>query len=181
MATRADAIANARQQLHSGEFLAELNRRVGFQTQSQEPLPRRSLARLSRGRTCSPHLKSSGFRPALIESPIGKGPYLLADYREDPSLLTVLSYGHGDVVGGMVGEWRDNLNPWQTTTKGDRVYGRGTADNKGQHSINMAALRAVREARGGKLGFNAKFIIETGEEIGSPDLRAGLRVAAAAS
>ena len=35
----------------------------------------------------------------------------------------------------------------------------------------MAALRAVREARGGKLSFNAKFIIETGEEIGSPDLR----------
>jgi acetylornithine deacetylase/succinyl-diaminopimelate desuccinylase-like protein len=53
---------------------------------------------------------------------------------------------------------------------GNRVYGRGTADNKGQHSINMAALRAVREARGGKLGFNVKFIIETGEEIGSPDL-----------
>ena len=54
--------------------------------------------------------------------------------------------------------------------KGERVYGRGTADNKGQHSINMAALRTVHEARGGKLGFNAKFIIETGEEIGSPDL-----------
>jgi acetylornithine deacetylase/succinyl-diaminopimelate desuccinylase-like protein len=34
----------------------------------------------------------------------------------------------------------------------------------------MAALRAVRETRGGKLGFNVKFIIETGEEIGSPDL-----------
>jgi acetylornithine deacetylase/succinyl-diaminopimelate desuccinylase-like protein len=34
----------------------------------------------------------------------------------------------------------------------------------------MAALRAVREARGGKLGFNAKFIVEMGEEIGSPDL-----------
>ena len=39
MATRDDAIASARQHLHSGEFLAELNRRVGFQTQSQEPLP----------------------------------------------------------------------------------------------------------------------------------------------
>src|SRR3569832_2703541 len=34
----------------------------------------------------------------------------------------------------------------------------------------MAALRAVRETRGGKLGFNVKFVIETGEEIGSPDL-----------
>src|ERR1700709_536821 len=73
----------------------------------------------------------------------------------------------------MWGAWRNNLEPWQTTTKGERVYGRGTADNKGQHSINMSALRAVRETRGGKLGFNAKFIIETGEEIGSPDLRQG--------
>src|SRR2546421_11446989 len=71
----------------------------------------------------------------------------------------------------MEGEWRANLDPWKATTKGERVYGRGTADNKGQHSINLAALRAVRETRGGKLGFNAKFIIETGEEIGSPDLR----------
>ena len=118
-----------------------------------------------------PAFAELGFSTRLIESPTGKGPYLLADYREDASLPTVLTYGHGDVVDGMVGEWRDNLDPWQTTTKGDRVYGRGTADNKGQHSINLAALRAVREARGGKLGFNAKFIIETGEEIGSPDLR----------
>jgi acetylornithine deacetylase/succinyl-diaminopimelate desuccinylase-like protein len=55
-------------------------------------------------------------------------------------------YGHGDVVDGMVGEWRDNLDPWKTTISGNRLYGRGTADNKGQHSINLAALHAVREA-----------------------------------
>ena len=35
MATRADAIANARQQLHSGAFLNELNRRVAYRTESQ--------------------------------------------------------------------------------------------------------------------------------------------------
>src|SRR5882724_11791403 len=170
MATRADAIAKAREHLHSGEFIAELNRRVGFRTQSQEPLPGDPMrAYLVEGLT--PAFEEMGFTTRIVESPVGKGPYLLADYREDPSLLTVLSYGHGDVVGGMAGEWRDNLDPWQTTTKGERVYGRGTADNKGQHSINMAALRVVHEARGGKLGFNAKFIIETGEEIGSPDLR----------
>src|ERR1700716_334511 len=73
----------------------------------------------------------------------------------------------------MTGEWRNNLDPWRTTVIENRVYGRGTADNKGQHSINLSARRAVREARGGRLGFNAKFIIETGEEIGSPDLRQG--------
>ena len=33
-----------------------------------------------------------------------------------------------------------------------------------QHSINLAALRAVRDARGGRLGFNAKFLVEMGEE-----------------
>ena len=111
------------------------------------------------------------FSSRLIESPTGKGPYLVAEYQEDASAPTVLMYGHGDVVDGMEGEWRDNLDPWRTTVSGNRVYGRGTADNKGQHSINLSALSAVREARGGRLGFNAKFIIETGEEIGSPDLR----------
>ena len=110
------------------------------------------------------------FESRLVESPSGKSPFLVAEHRESDALPTVLIYGHGDVVDGMVGEWRGGLDPWKVTTIDNRVYGRGTADNKGQHSINLAALRAVREARGGKLGFNAKFLIEMGEEIGSPDL-----------
>jgi acetylornithine deacetylase/succinyl-diaminopimelate desuccinylase-like protein len=168
--TRANAIAGARQQLHSGAFLAELDRRVGFQTESQNPA-RRDVLRAYLEQNLQPAFAELDFATRLIESPSGKGPYLLAEYKESSSAPTVLMYGHGDVVDGMVGEWRDNLDPWRTTTVGNRVYGRGTADNKGQHSINMSALRAVREARGGRLGFNAKFIIETGEEIGSPDLR----------
>ena len=170
MADRADAIARVREHLHSGAFLAELGRRVAYRTESQNPGTGEAL-RAYLVENLQPAFAELGFTTRLIESPTGKGPYLLADYREDASLPTVLTYGHGDVVDGMEGEWRDNLDPWQTTTRGERVYGRGTADNKGQHSINLAALRAVRETRGGKLGFNAKFIIETGEEIGSPDLR----------
>src|SRR6202030_2541782 len=168
--TRTDAIARARQYLHSGAFLAELDRRVAFQTESQNP-ERGDALRAYLEQDLQPAFSQLGFATKLIESPSGKHPYLLAEYRESGSAPTVLMYGHGDVVDGMVGEWRDNLDPWRTTTSGNRVYGRGTADNKGQHSINLSALRAVREARGGRLGFNAKFIIETGEEIGSPDLR----------
>src|SRR6266404_5806228 len=168
--TRTDAIARARQQLHSGEFLAELDRRVGYQTESQNP-ERRDTLRAYLVDELTPAFAQLDFSTRLIESPTGKHPYLLAEYRESSLAPTVLMYGHGDVVEGMAGEWRDNLNPWRTTTIDDRVYGRGTADNKGQHSINLSALRAVREVRGGRLGFNAKFIIETGEEIGSPDLR----------
>src|ERR1700694_5660005 len=167
--SRADAIARARQHLHSGEFLADLDRRVAYPTESQNP-ERGDCLRGYLEDELKPAFSQLDFSTRLIESPTGKSPYLLADYRESASAPTVLMYGHGDVVDGMVGEWRDSLDPWRTTTRGERVYGRGTADNKGQHSINMAALRMVKEARGGKLGFHAKFIIETSEEIGSPDL-----------
>lgn len=168
--TRADAVALAHGYLQSGEFLRELDRRVAYPTESQNP-ERRDCLRAYLEAELQPAFSQLGFSTRLIESPKGDHPYLLADYREDATRPTVMMYGHGDVVDGMIGQWRDGLDPWQTTTSGNRVYGRGTADNKGQHSINLAALRAVREARGGRLGFNAKFIIETGEEIGSPDLR----------
>jgi acetylornithine deacetylase/succinyl-diaminopimelate desuccinylase-like protein len=168
--TRTDAIARAQEYLHSGAFLRELDRRVAYPTESQNP-ERRDCLRGYLEQELQPAFAQLDFSTRLIESPSGKHPYLLAEYRENASAPTVLMYGHGDVVDGMVGEWRDNLDPWRTTTSGNRVYGRGTADNKGQHSINLSALRAVRDARGGRLGFNAKFIIETGEEIGSPDLR----------
>jgi acetylornithine deacetylase/succinyl-diaminopimelate desuccinylase-like protein len=167
--TRTDAVDRAHAMLRSGEFLDELDRRVSYQTESQNPEKRDAL-RAYLTDELQPAFAKMDFATRLIESPAKKGPYLLAEYHENASAPTVLIYGHGDVVDGMVGEWRDNLDPWRTTRVGNRVYGRGTADNKGQHSINMAALGAVRQTRGGKLGFNVKFIIETGEEIGSPDL-----------
>src|SRR5580658_9445071 len=167
--SRSDAIARAHTMLRSGEFLKQLDRRVAYQTESQNPEQRDAL-RAYLTDDLQPAFAKMDFSTKLIESPAGKGPYLLAEHHESASAPTVLIYGHGDVVDGMAGEWRDNLDPWRTTQVGNRVYGRGTADNKGQHSSNMAALRAVREMRGGKLGFNVKFIVETGEEIGSPDL-----------
>jgi len=167
--TRTDAIARARAQVQSGAFLRELERRVAYRTESQNA-ERASELRAYLEDELKPAFVELDFESRLIDSPSGKSPFLFAEHRENASAPTLLMYGHGDVVDGMVGEWRDGLDPWRTTTIGNRVYGRGTADNKGQHSINLAALRAVREARGGKLGFNAKFIVEMGEEIGSPDL-----------
>ncbi|MEM5421183.1 M20/M25/M40 family metallo-hydrolase [Paraburkholderia ferrariae] len=53
-----------------------------------------------------------------------------------------------------------------------RIYGRGTADNKGQHSVNLASLELVLRARAGRLRFNVKFLMEMGEEVGSPGMAA---------
>ena len=167
---RAEAINRAGQHLHTGGFLAELDRRVAYPTESQNP-DRGGVLRCYLEQELLPAFLELGFSGRLIEAPAGNGPYLLAEYRESPSAPTVLMYGHGDVVDGMESEWRDNLDPWRATQVGSRIYGRGTADNKGQHSIILSGLRAVHQARGGRLGFNAKFIVEMGEEIGSPDLR----------
>ncbi|WPO43849.1 M20 family metallopeptidase [Tardiphaga sp. 42S5] len=167
--TRIDAIARVNAQFTSGDFLATLDRMVGYKTESQSD-KRADDLRAYLEQELTPTFTALGFTTDIIPSPSGRGPHLLATYHESDHLPTVLMYGHGDVVPGMEGEWRDGLDPWRCTTSGERVYGRGTADNKGQHAINIAALRAVYDARGGKLGFNAKFIIEMGEEIGSPDL-----------
>jgi len=167
--TRIDAIARARQALTSGDFLAELDRRVAYRTESLNPERKDELYAYLKNEM-TPSFAALGFECEMVESPSGRSPFLIATYHESDGAPTVLSYGHGDTVDGMAGEWRDGRDPWAVTPAGNRAYGRGTADNKGQHSINMAALRAVRETRGGKLGFNAKFIIEMGEEIGSPDL-----------
>jgi len=165
--TRTDAIARARAQVQSGAFLRELERRVGYRTESQNA-ERAGELRAYLEDELKPAFVELDFESRLIDSPSGKSPFLFAEHRENASAPTLLMYGHGDVVDGMVGEWRDGLDPWRTTTIGNRVYGRGTADNKGQHSINLAALRAVREARGGKLGFNAKFIVEMGRRSAHP-------------
>src|SRR3546814_17258573 len=99
----------------------------------------------------------------------GAGPFLLAERVEGDDLPTVLGYGHGDVIRGYDEQWRDGLSPWTIVEAGDRIYGRGTADNKGQHSVHMSALAAVLESPG-RLGFHSKFMIEMGEANGSQGL-----------
>ncbi|MFM0209008.1 M20 family metallopeptidase [Paraburkholderia sediminicola] len=170
--TRDTAIQYAAAQYDSGRFLEDLQRRVAFRTESQEADSGTRL-RAYLGDEITPTLTSWGFMCRIVENPTaGAGPFLIAHRHEDDALPTVLTYGHGDVVRGYDAQWRDGLAPWRVTVAGDHWYGRGTADNKGQHSINLAALKAVLDARGGRLGFNLKVLFETGEEVGSPGLHA---------
>jgi acetylornithine deacetylase/succinyl-diaminopimelate desuccinylase-like protein len=171
MPTRQDALAAAQRWFDDGHLLAELTRRVAFRTESQLD---GSLPELRRYLTdeIGPSLAALGFAFRIVENPVaGAGPFLLAERHEGDALPTVLMYGHGDVVPGHDAQWRTGLSPWALTVDGDRWYGRGTADNKGQHSINIAALGQVLAARG-RLGCNVKWLFETGEETGSPGLRA---------
>jgi acetylornithine deacetylase/succinyl-diaminopimelate desuccinylase-like protein len=49
---------------------------------------------------------------------------------EDESKPTVLTYGHGDVIRGLEGQWRAGRTPWELKQEDTRYYGRGSADNK---------------------------------------------------
>jgi len=168
--TRTAAIENAFQAFDSGILLQDLKRRVAFRTESQNTSQAQTLHAYLTDEI-APVLCELGFASRIVENPAAAGaPFLIAERHEDAGLPTVLTYGHGDVVRGYDEQWKSGLTPWDVTIDGDRWYGRGTADNKGQHSINFAALAAVLKARGGRLGYNLKLIFETGEEIGSPGL-----------
>lgn len=170
-ATRERAIARALTEFDSGAFLARLESLVSIPSTSQEEAAASALRRyLAEG--LEPWLTRLGFTVTLHDNPLpGFGPILTALRIEDPSLPTVLLYGHGDTVRGLEDQWRAGLAPWQVTPEEGRWYGRGTADNKGQHALNIAALEAVLAERGGQLGANIKLVVETAEERGSRGLR----------
>jgi acetylornithine deacetylase/succinyl-diaminopimelate desuccinylase-like protein len=162
---RQDAIARATDCLESGAFEADLARRVAMPTVSRSAEHASDLEAYA-VTEMRPTFEGLGFAVNLLRHPSAPGPVLLAERIEAPDALTVLQYGHGDVVAGLDAAWSPGLSPWRLTSRDGLWYGRGTADNKGQHSINIAALCAVLEMRG-RLGFNAKYLIEMGEESGS--------------
>jgi acetylornithine deacetylase/succinyl-diaminopimelate desuccinylase-like protein len=82
---------------------------------------------------------------------------------------TVLLYGHLDKQPEMTG-WREGLSPWAPTRDGDRLYGRGGADDGYAAFACLAALRLLREQS--VKHARCVVLIEAGEESGSPDLPA---------
>ncbi|MBI2070813.1 MAG: dipeptidase [Elusimicrobia bacterium] len=110
-------------------------------------------------------LKEMGFRTEVW--PTKGHPSLFAEKMTDDSKPTVLIYGHLDVqpVDPLKLWKKPPFEPWQ---EGDRLYGRGTADDKGQTMMHIKACQAILNTRG-RLPVNVKFIIEGEEEIGSPN------------
>ena len=170
MTTRDTAIEGARDYFDNGGFQRDLARRVAIQSTSQDPDHADSLRQYLEDEM-RVSLEALGYDCRVFPNPVADaGPILIAERIEDEAFPTVLTYGHGDTVRGLDDMWAEGRDPWTLTADGDRLYGRGTADNKGQHSVNIGALGAVIAARGA-LGFNSRILIETGEEIGSTGLR----------
>jgi len=100
--------------------------------------------------------------------PTGGHPMVYGEWLRAPGKPTVLLYGHYDVQPA------EPLELWVSPAFDPQVrdgdlYGRGTADDKGQVHIHLAAIEALMKTEG-KLPVNLKVMIEGEEETGSANL-----------
>ena len=169
MTFKEKAVQHATQYFDKGYFKKDLSELISVKTESQN-----NECNLENyyDQNIIPMLVKMGFKCKVMENPLSKANIILfAERIENAEFSTILTYGHGDVVLGQDSCWDNGLSPYKLIEKDNRYYGRGTADNKGQHLINIKALNSLLSVQK-KLGFNFKILFEMGEEIGSPGLKA---------
>lgn len=112
-------------------------------------------------------LKEIGFTVEVV--PTALHPVIVAKHAGDPKFPHVIIYGHYDVQPpDPLDQWK--TKPFEPTIIGERIYGRGTADNKGPLMVHISAVARLLEANP-KLPLAITFVIEGEEEIGSKNFK----------
>ena len=129
----------------SAEAVAALARKAGFDN-----------ARIERATyTTADGTEKQGMPAVIASRPAAEG------------YPTILLYAHHDVQpAGNLDLW--DTAPFVATRKGDRLYGRGAADDKAGILVHLAALAAINETLGDDFKLGVKLFIEGEEEAGSP-------------
>lgn len=107
-----------------------------------------------------------------VHTPPGLTPALVAEAPSTGGAAgNVLVYGHLDKQPPQ-GTWRQGLGPFQPLRQGDRLYGRGTADDGYAAFSALSALEALADQAVARP--RVLVLVEASEESGSPDLPAHL-------
>ncbi len=112
-------------------------------------------------------LRGAGFKTVEV-APTNLHPLVYAESLEAPGKPTILFYGHYDV------QPPEPLDLWtspafEPAVRNGNLFGRGTADDKGQVHVHLKALESLQKIHG-KLPVNVKVLIEGEEEVGSVSL-----------
>lgn len=163
MLTQALAYAVA----HQDEALNELKEWLRIPSVSTQPDHDKDVYRA--GQWLVEAMKKAGLENVqLIESAVNGHPLVYADWLHAPNAPTVLIYGHFDVQPvEPLDEW--HTPPFEPTVKGDYLFARGSADDKGQAFIHVKMAEAFLKSSG-KLPVNVKFLYEGEEESGGETL-----------
>ncbi|MFW5657113.1 MAG: dipeptidase [Bacteroidota bacterium] len=94
-------------------------------------------------------------------------PVVFGQKKQDPSLPTILVYGHYDVQPAEPLElWKSP--PFEPEIRDEKIFARGADDDKGQFFMHLKAFEAMVKTN--NLPCNVKFLVEGEEEIGSASL-----------
>lgn len=150
---------------HRPRFVSELKDFLRFPTVSSQPKRRRDIVECASW--LASHLNRIGMQQVKIV-PTRGNPIVIASWRSNHTLPTILVYGHYDVLPGEpLREWR--TPPFEPAMLQSRLHARGASDDKGQLFTHIKAIESYL-ATGSLLPVNVKCIFEGEEEIGSPNL-----------
>lgn len=158
---------------HRERFLAELLDWLRIPSVSADPARASDVGRAAD--FVADRLREAGAEAVTVHATAGH-PIVTACAKTDPTLPTVLVYGHYDV------QPPDPIELWdsapfepvvkETTVHPDgAVFARGACDDKGQAYMHVKAFEAMKASAEG-LPCNVTFLIEGEEEVGSVHLEA---------
>ena len=151
-------------QANRERFLSELFELLRIPSISSEPAHKDDMYACARKLTSL--LKEAGADRAEVYETTGH-PVVYAEKLIDPSLKTILVYGHYDVQPvDPIELWKSA--PFEPEIRDGAIYARGANDDKGQSFMHIKAFEYL--VRNGLQRHNIKFILEGEEEIGSPSL-----------
>ncbi len=121
--------------------------------------------------TCE-QMRRAGLQHVDILRCNGSNPYAYGEWLGAPGKPTVFLYAHHDVQPVHqkdLDEGRWDSPPWTLTPRSGRLYGRGSADDKGAITAQLGAVASFLQTQG-SLPVNVKMLVEGEEEVGSSNL-----------
>lgn len=116
-------------------------------------------------------MRGAGLENVSVLRTAGSYPYAYGEWLDAPGQPTVFLYAHHDVQPvNDVGDarWQQD-DPFELTRRDGRLFARGSADDKGAITAQLAAIAAYRKTVG-RLPVNVKMLVEGEEEVGSTNL-----------
>ena len=166
--SRETAVARAEVYFDSGDLKRDLARRVAMPTESQNPARAPVSRRVSRDRDEAGPREARVHDAGLLHE--GEWPFLFAERHEEAAETTVFSATAMATSSAARRRLEEGLSPWPLTESATRCTAAASSTTRASTRSTSRRWRPCSQTRG-KLGFNAKWLIEMGEETGSPGLR----------
>ena len=159
--TGVDTLRNELQKLEN-DVISDLRNLIAFESVSAQNRQLDECADFLREL-----LGKEGFVVDVVKNRDGR-PTIIAEYGGGDAKKTILLYNHLDVQPpDPLDEW--SSPPFQLVERDGKLYGRGVADNKGDIIARLYAIKLLKELAG-ELPLRIRWLIESEEEVSSPNL-----------